>query len=85
MVSYANVVNFGPLLKGEGWLPEELAKWLKDWNFQSYSLASGKGRRGLRLNQLTMVNDLVNHDYIRKSPLKLKRIACFFFSGELPY
>ena len=46
-----------------GWLPGEPTRWLEGWIFWSYAPELLRGKRGWRLNQLSMPNDSINHSY----------------------
>ena len=73
---YVNEVTFGkPLgnLRMRGWLPGEPTVWLEDWNFPSHPSVLWGEERGWRVNRLPKANDLINHEYVMKSPWKHKR------------
>ena len=46
---------------------------IRGLEFSILSLISGEGRKGLRLNQLPLANDLVRHDCVMKPPYKHQR------------
>ena len=53
------------------------------WNFRAQASALQGGKRSWRLNQLSLVNDLINHTYVMTHPKILKELGleCFWI-GE---
>ena len=46
---------------------------IRGLEFSVLPMISGEGRKGLRLNQLPLANDLVRHDCVTKPPYKPQR------------